>query len=164
MSRARSKLQGNWRLTRRHFWLGAAALAGATLLSPQLSFAEVVTPKPGTALRAEVLNALRPRVVAEIGGAIDFKVDTLRVLQDWAFVSAKPQRPGGASIDWLKTKFREQWQAGQGSDVVLALLKREGGAWTVVECDIGPTDVAWLDWIEKDHAPRLVFTDDPNIH
>lgn len=64
------------------------------------------TPPPGSPLRAGIMDGLRPTVQAEIGGPIQFVVNELRVLQTWAYVAAKPQRPGGAPIRWSATKFR----------------------------------------------------------
>ncbi len=69
-----------------------AAVFGAGLLSAPGQ--AQTTPLPGSPLRADILNALRPTVQNEIGGAVEFVVRELRVLQNWAFVSARPQRPG----------------------------------------------------------------------
>jgi hypothetical protein len=44
------------------------------------------------------------------------------------------------------------------SDLVLALLRRQGEGWQVIKCVIGPTDVVWEDWIRSYNLPRALFT------
>jgi hypothetical protein len=113
----------------------------------------------GSPLRAGVLEGLRPTVQAEIGGSVEFVVSELRVLQDWAYVAAKPQRPGGVPISWDATKFRDAWASDTMSELVLALLRAEGGGWRVVEYAIGPTDVVWEEWLKMHRLPRRLFAD-----
>jgi hypothetical protein len=134
------------------------AMDGALSLRP--ARAQVTKPQPGTQLRANILDALRPTVQAEIGGDIEFVVDDLRVLGDWAYVNARPQRPGGRPIDWRATKFRKARELDAMSDLVLALLRRDSDSWKVVEYVIGPTDVAWEAWIEPHHLQRRLFIDE----
>jgi hypothetical protein len=134
--------------------------AMGSALSLRSARAQVTKPQPGTQLRANILDAFRPTVQAEIGGNIEFVVDDLRVLGDWAYVNARPQRPGGRPIDWRATKFREAREAGAISDVALALLRQDGNSWRVVEYAIGPTDVAWEDWIVPHHLQRRLFIDE----
>jgi len=146
---------GDVKISRRAALVGC--MAAAVILAP--AFAQVVIPQPSTPLRAAVLDALRPVVEKEIGGAIEFVVSSIRILNDWAYVSARPQRPGGAPINWLATKFRKDWQNDAMSDLVLALLRRQVGSWGVVEYEIGPTDVSWVEWIKKHNLPRVLFID-----
>jgi len=134
------------------------ACFGAVVFSTP-AFAQVTIPQPGTPLRATILDALRPVVAKEIGGQIEFVVSTIRVLNGWAYVSAKPQRPGGAPIDWRATKFRKAWEQDMMSDLVLALLQLRDDGWRVVEYEIGPTDVSWVEWIKQHNLPRLLFID-----
>jgi len=134
-----------------------ACIAVAAL--PRAAFAQVTIPQPGSAQRGAILNALRPVVAKEIGGDIEFVVSTIRMLNGWAYVSAKPQRPGGAPIDWRATKFRKAWEQDMMSDLVLALLQLQGGDWRVVEYEIGPTDVSWVEWIKQHNLPRILFID-----
>ena len=133
-----------------------AAIAIAALLTPPV-LAQSITPPPGSALRAEILNAYRPSVEAQLGAPVEFVVDALNVMGDWAFVEARPQRPGGAPIDWRATKFRKAFEADMMSDLVLGLLHRTGGGWQVVENAIGPTDVAWEDWLKPYNLRRELF-------
>lgn len=145
-------------MTRRHAFLGLCGVV-ATLPLARPVLGQVVTPQPGSPLRSAVLNGLRPVVEHELGGKVTFVVSQLRVLGNWAYVSAEPKRPGGAAIDWSATKFRKAWQADMMSSLVLGLLKREGDHWKVVEYAIGPTDVAWEGWIKPHGVPRRLFID-----
>lgn len=127
-------------------WFGVAGHAQA-----------IVSPSRGSALRSEVLNALRPTVEAEVGGQVVFVVNTLNVIGDWAYVSADPKRPDGRKIDWRKTKFRRAFEADAFSELVLALLHRQDRRWVVAEYDIGPTDVPSVEWIVKHKLPEELF-------
>ncbi len=117
----------------------------------------VVSPARGSALRADVLDALRPTVERETDGPVIFVVNTLNVMGDWAYVDTDPRRPSGGKIDWRRTKFRDAFEADMFSGLVLALLRRQGGHWRVVETAIGPTDVAWVEWATKHKLPKALF-------
>ena len=122
------------------------------------AFAQQVTsPARGSAQRAEILNALRPSVESETGGPVQFVVGDINVMGDWAYVNAMPQRPGGGPIDWRATKYREPFEADAFSGVVLALLRRQSGRWSIAGLYVGPTDVAWYNWIEKFKLPEELF-------
>lgn len=127
-------------------WLGAAHAQ------------DIVSPSEGSALRSDILNALRPAIEREIGGHVSFVVHTLRVMDRWAYVSADPVRPDGHPIDWRTTKFRRDVEADMFSGLVLALLRRgDAGQWAVADYALGPTDVAWVDWIDEHKAPAALF-------
>ena len=40
---------------------------------------------------------------------------------------------------------------------VIALLKKKSGHWKVVIYDIGASDVVYVDWAKKYHAPSSLF-------
>lgn len=122
--------------------------------------AEVLRLPPGAPERRAILDALRAPVAAAIGGRIEFAVNELRVLGDWAYVAATPRRPGGRPIDWSRTRYAAAMRADAMSDLVLGLLRRDGGGWRVVVHAIGPTDVAWIEWIDRYGAPKRVFADE----
>ena len=62
-----------------------------------------MTPPRGSPLRAQLMDTLRPTVMAEIGGPIEFVVTYLRVMGQWTYAYVRPQRPGGIPIDWNRT-------------------------------------------------------------
>ena len=140
-------------------WLHALMVCALLGLAPAHEAAAQVTPPRGSALRAELMDALRPTVSAEIGGPIEFVVTDLRVMPPWAYAYVRPQRPGGAPIDWSRTKFREDMASGTMSDGVMALLRREGAGWRIIEYVIGPSDVAWDGWRQERGLPRRLFID-----
>jgi hypothetical protein len=108
-------------------------------------------------LRVQILNAYRPSIEAQLGAPVEFVVDALNVMGDWAFVEARPQRPGGTPIDWRQTRYRQAFESDMMSNIVLGLLHRTDGGWQVVENVIGPTDVAWEDWLKTHNLPRELF-------
>lgn len=127
----------------------------STVASP--AQAEISTPPPGSSQRREIVDAFRPRIEAEVGPPVVFVVSVLRVSGNWAFVQATPRRPGGVDIDWKRTKFREAFEKDFMSDIVMGLLKYDGGKWSLVEYVIGPTDVFWENWQQKYRLPRQLF-------
>ena len=136
------------------FWLMAAVLAGA---SASGRGAGLDAPARLAACAPRFLDALRPRIEADIGGRIVFVVSVIHVANDWAFVQAKPQRSGGAPIDWRATRFKQDFEQDLMSDLVLGLLRRTGGRWTLVTGVVGPTDVVWENWVKQYQLPRELF-------
>jgi hypothetical protein len=118
----------------------------------------ITSPARGSTLRAEILDALRPNIERETGGPVQFVITALNVMGPWAYVDAKPQRPDGRPINWRATKFRQAYEADMFSGLVLALLlQRLDGSWIVVGTFIGPTDVAWYEWVDKYKLPEALF-------
>ena len=148
---------------------GASSRIGAAVRSLAIAMAAlswlgaahaqvIVSPSKGSALRSDILNALRPAIAREIGGHVSFVVHTLRVMDRWAYVSADPVRPDGHPIDWRTTKFRRDVEADMFSGLMLALLRRsDAGQWAVADYALGPTDVAWVEWIDKHKVPEALF-------
>ena len=106
--------------------------------------------RPGFGERRAILDALRPRVVRDLGAPIEFVVNTLRVSGDHAFAGLEPQRPGGRRIEPRNTRIGRQMLREVGTlDMfdcchIEALLKRTRGVWRIQEIGIGATDV-WYD-------------------
>lgn len=102
---------------------------------------EIYSPKRGTSERKLVLNAIRPLVEARVGAPVEFVVDRLRIYQDWAFVVANPQRPGGGQIDPNDPNYHlSEFQDGLHTYV---LLQYAYSRWNVIDYAIGPTDAFW---------------------
>jgi len=100
-------------------------------------------PPPGSALRHEVLNGLRPAIEKRLGPTVEFNVTLIRVQRDWAFVVADPQRKGGKPIDGRRI-FGEDYGNMDGLRVD-AVLRMQNGRWVVVDHAIGATDVWYCD-------------------
>ena len=90
--------------------------------------------------RSAILEALRPRVEAEVGPNVEFVVTMLRKERMWAFVQVEPQRRGGKPIDG-RLYFGSSWENMDGLTTT-AILRHIGGRWHIVDMRIGATD-AW---------------------
>jgi hypothetical protein len=117
----------------------------------------VSSPPQGSPERMVILNALRPMVIAEVGAPVEFVVNTIRVLGEWAFVEAHPQRPGGGPIFYIYTRYQPMVDAGAFDDTVTALLRLTPAGWLVYEYDLGATDVVWMEWQPRNLAPTEVY-------
>jgi hypothetical protein len=110
---------------------------------------------PGGAERGEVLNAMRRAVERDLRQPVLFKVSTIRVCGEWAFVVAEPLKPSGGEIKWQSTICK-----GDVSHLVGALSQKDqSGAWRLKDYALCPTDVAWENWPEKYGAPQAVFAE-----
>lgn len=114
----------------------------ATAAGPSSGISATAAPVRGSAQRRAILDALRPAVQAEIGPEIEFVVHDIRVVRGWAFVSATPQRPGGAPIDGAR--YFPYFSEMDGL-ATTAVLRLERGGWTLVDHAIGATDVWYCD-------------------
>jgi len=108
--------------------------------------------------RKAILDAARTHFERVIGGKLIFSVSTLRQKGDWAFLLARPLRPGNKTIDWRRTQFAEAWREGAFDEGVIALLRRSGRGWRVLEGIVGATDVPYGCWWKKYGAPKSLFT------
>lgn len=100
---------------------------------PQSSCAQPPALLPSPVERRAILDALRPVVVKELGGPVEFVVTQIRVIEPYAFLIVTPQRPGGGVIatpseemDGVRTE---------------AILTKRNGRWSVTHHGIGATDV-----------------------
>ncbi|MGE3230192.1 MAG: hypothetical protein AB7J30_12220 [Hyphomicrobium sp.] len=119
---------------------------------------EVYEPARGSPLRASILDAARPTFEQEVGAPVEFVINTLNVMDEWAYGDVQLQRPGGTPIDWSHTKFAEDMAQGMlETGHNLFLLHESGGSWTLIEYAIGPTDVAWDWWRQQRGLPAELF-------
>jgi hypothetical protein len=124
-----------------------AATAGLASAAPY-------EPASGSAERRDILDALRPAVEGVLRPPVEFRVSRLRVDGGWAFAQLEPQRPGGGAIDAAALELDTDMMDGL---TTWALLKEQGGGWTLVDWALGPTDVAWWGWWDTYGAPRGIF-------
>jgi hypothetical protein len=129
-------------------------LFGAPSISAQ---SRPYTPDKGSAERKAITEALRVPVEKKLKQEVIFKIDHLTVQRGWAFLLGTPRRPDGGQIDYRYTAYAEAYKAGAFDDGVMALLHKVGGQWRVVQYVIGATDVAYLGWDRKFHAPAAIF-------
>lgn len=119
---------------------------------------DIQKPSKGSPLRAALLDTARPTFEQEVGTPVEFVVNTLNVMDGWAYGDVKLQRPGGVPIDWSRTKFADDFKEGMlETGHNLFLLQRSGDGWTLVEYAVGPTDVASDWWREQRKLPYELF-------
>ena len=115
------------------------------------------TPKPGSAEREAIMDALRVPAKKDLGRTVIFKVDQLRVVGDWAFARVSPTLPNGEEIDYRKTKYRKMVELGAFDPQAETLLRRTAKGWDVVEWRFGATDVESVLWVQKYNLPKSLI-------
>ncbi|HET9786538.1 MAG TPA: hypothetical protein VFP47_05370 [Pyrinomonadaceae bacterium] len=115
-------------------------------------------PEKGSAERKAILDALRVPVEKQLKQPVVFKIDHLKVQNHWAFLTGRPQNSDGSAIDYTNTVYQEAVDSGAFDDGIVALLRRTGVKWTVVQYVIGATDVPYENWDKKYRAPKGIFT------
>jgi hypothetical protein len=133
--------------------LTALAIAGFSASAS----AQVETPPQGSPVRAAILEAIRGIAVAEFGSPIEFVVNDIRVLGEWAYADVHPQRPGGDEIFYTYTRYQANWDAGALDQTAVVLLRETPAGWLVYEYSFGATDVQWVNWVGMYPAPIEVF-------
>ncbi|TDK48051.1 hypothetical protein [Antarcticimicrobium luteum] len=122
-----------------------AALVMVLLLAGPLSAQGWQEPQRGTALRAALMDALRPHAEWLLGAPVQFVVHDLRVSGDLAFASVSPQRPGGGEISlWRSPGYARgelHPEGMEGGATMQALYVRSGQTWVAVHWAMGASDV-----------------------
>ena len=116
----------------------------------------VHTPPPGSAERKAIARTLHAPCERDLQQPVILKFDQLRVVRDWAMARVQPFQPNQKSIDYRKTKYKEQIAEGMFDEAGEALLKRENGRWTVLEWSFGNTDTEMFEWIKEHGAPKAL--------
>lgn len=113
--------------------------------------------QPGSAERKVILRALRVPVQKELKKQTLFKVDHLKVQDQWAFMRGVLQQPKGKPMNYTGTPYQEAIKLGVFDDWICALLHKQRGKWRVVTYVIGATDVAYDGWDKQYQAPASIF-------
>ena len=111
---------------------------------------KVVSPGQGSPERKVILDALRPKLEAELKAELVFVVSDIRASAEWAFVMAQPQRKDGKKLDGKKI-YGESWEHMDGFTLT-AVLRKKSNQWTVLEYNVGATDVWWQSYCEQKSA------------
>jgi hypothetical protein len=133
-----------------------AIIAFFAALTVSALAAEVHEPAKGSAERKAILDAIRPAIEAQMRGPVEFAVNIMLTDGEWAFVGANPQRPGGGEIDAEQTAFAGKSDIMDGL-TTYALARHANGRWHHVDDIVGPTDVAYMAWIELYQVPKAVL-------
>ncbi len=118
---------------------------------------EIFTPARGSATRAALMDAARGPIQDEIGLPILFVVDVLNTDGHWAYLQGRPVNPDGTPLDWRRTRFAQEMADGFMSDVVMVLMRKDFGQWGTLDYVLGPTDVAWYEWVTRHDLPERFF-------
>jgi len=124
---------------------------------PALADGRFWTPRPGSDERRLVLDAARVPVEKDVGQPVVFRIQTLRVTPDWAFVAGTPTRPDGTAVDYTRSIYAEDVKAGTFSGEAAVLLARDGAGWRVITYSVGYGDVVWDTWDEEFGAPAWLW-------
>lgn len=107
-------------------------------------------PARGSAVRSDLMDAIRPHAEWSLGAPVQFVVHDLRVAGNVAFASLTAQRPGGGAIDLAATpgamRGEIDTELSDGTSIQ-ALLQLSGKTWVATHHAIGATDV-WWSWQE----------------
>lgn len=122
--------------------------------------AEVHEPAKGSTERKAILDAIRPAIEAQMRGPVEFAINIMLSDGEWAFVGTDPQRPGGGAIDPETTAFAGQSDMIDGL-TTYALARFANGRWNHVDDIVGPTDVAYMSWLEQYQVPKAVIGMEP---
>jgi len=133
----------------------AVAVAAMILLSPLLAASPVQAAQPawrspaaGSPERKQIMDAMRPPFEKSLGAKVIFKVKQLRVTDRHAFVSVEPLKPDGRPhrivVDAPMDAYGE------------AILQRRGTGWTVLEWNMGATDV-WYCELTARGVPKSIL-------
>ncbi|MBA2527650.1 MAG: hypothetical protein H0V18_17990 [Pyrinomonadaceae bacterium] len=114
-------------------------------------------PEKGSVERKTIVDALRAPVEKRLKQPVIFRIDHLRVQNNWAFLSGQPQNSAGSAIDYTNTVYQDAVDSGAFDDGIVALLRKVNDKWTVVQYVIGATDVPYVRWDKKYRAPKGIF-------
>lgn len=109
--------------------------------------------------RQGILDAAHAKVQSQLGKPVRFKVETLRLADNWAFLHATMQDAHGQPVSYAGTRYEDADRHGMKSAKYDALLQRVHGQWTVSVDSIGATDVPWTSWSQEYGAPPAIFGD-----
>lgn len=136
------------------------AVAGMPTTIPAARAQDIVQIERGSLERKAILDVVRASVERRLGIKVVFVVERLATFGDWAYAGLHPRTETGARIDYRRTRYAKSYIPDQDSDFVDALLRRDGGSWSIVEETFLPTDVAWEEWQRNYNLPRRLFLDE----
>ena len=125
-------------------------LALAFIANVAIAQDKVMSPAQGTPERKAIMDTLRPTLEAELKAALVFVVSDIRASADWAFVMAQPQRKDGKKLDGKKI-YGEDWEHMDGLTIT-AVLRKKSNRWTLLDYQIGSTDVWWQQYCDQKSA------------
>jgi hypothetical protein len=108
--------------------------------------------------RKAILAALKAGLQADLRLKPKLVVKSLVIKNGFAYFIGHVKNPDGKEIDFRKTAYKEEVEAGVfDGDNTNALLKKIKGKWKVLTFAVGPSDVPWGCWWKEFKAPKEIF-------
>ena len=109
------------------------------------------------ARKKAAMEALGSSVGKKLGVSVKLEPVTYRTGGTFSYMDANLLQQDGKAIDYSKTTYKKQHEAGKMTGRVLGLLQFENGAWKVLtynlESDKAPVD----SWVKTYQAPKSLF-------
>ncbi|MFZ1470172.1 MAG: hypothetical protein WAT09_14510 [Paracoccaceae bacterium] len=125
---------------------------------PAVNIGALFTPARGTDLRKVLADTARVPVEGLLQQPVIFVISVLNTDGTWAYLQGTPVRPNGKPINWKATPYANDIAQGVMSDTVMSLMLNVDGEWVMMMEAFGPTDVAWVDWLDLYGLPEALFT------
>ena len=134
-------------------------LNGEDLNTAKVVESKIIHPKRGSADRKSICNVFRVPMTKEVNGQkIVFVIHTLNVMGDWAFMNSSLQLANGKPVNWIKTKYKEDAQAGDIENNAIGLFRKNSqGQWVVLETSFNATDAWYLSWAKHYGISDKIF-------
>ncbi len=122
----------------------------ACLTIPVLAAPSTYQPKPGSAERKAIMDALRKPISKTLKRKVIFQVHHLKVSNGWAWAIVTALKPDGSELG-----EDDMWGSAQG------LLHKRNGKWQALVAGVA-TDVSVMENAKKKYpqAPRSIFKED----
>lgn len=107
------------------------------------------------------LNAMiADRASTALGRPVGLMIHHRKRVDDWAYILGAPLELDGTPLDYDSTPYAAQSAEGMVDDVLMALARRSGQGWELVEFSIGATDAPFFDWSDAYGIPLSLFTEE----
>jgi hypothetical protein len=103
------------------------------------------------------LETLNAPVGKKLGAITRLEVLNYQTSGAFALLEAKPWLSNGAAINYAKTPYAAEYQAGTFAEKAIGLLEYEGGKWQVLVYTLGSAQAPKDAWVKKYGAPRALF-------
>ena len=95
------------------------------------------SPPKGSVERAAILDAIRPSIASELGGAVEFQVVVMRANSRTAYVYARGQSPTGIPFPAIRTSPSPAMRRWAASPFFDAIISKENGRWQISSYQTG---------------------------
>ena len=129
-----------------------ATMGIAVPIGPAIA-ADVPTYSASDPYEMAIIDVAQTEAERQMGRPLLLRVESLQHKDGWAFLYSNMIDENGDPLDLTGSRLEEAAREGGASRVFCALLKQTAGGWNIVDSCLGVTDMAWVGWDEKHHAP-----------